>query len=78
MLQETRSVSQIAAEYQIDPRLLHRWRREVVDHLADFFADPVATASAAKAQEQQVQDLYAQIGKLTTQLAWIKKSWPRP
>lgn len=50
----------------------------MVDHLPDFFTDPAAPASAAKAQEQAMQDLYAQIGKLTTQLAWIKKIWPRP
>jgi putative transposase len=30
------------------------------------------------AYEQQIEDLYAQIGRLTTQVAWLKKIWPRP
>lgn len=28
--------------------------------------------------EQQLDELYGQIGRLTTQLAWIKRIWPRP
>ncbi len=73
MLQETRPVTEIAAEYSIAPRLLHRWRREVVDHLPDLFADPAAGQREAAAQDAKVEDLYAQIGKLTTQVAWLKK-----
>lgn len=73
MLQETRSVTEIAADYQIAPRLLHRWRREVVDHLPDLFADAAAVARGTQAQEAKREELYAQIGRLTTQLAWLKK-----
>lgn len=73
MLQETRPVTQIAAEYGIAPRLLHRWRKELLDQLPAVFADPVATAHTAQAQEAKLEELYAQIGKLTTQLAWLKK-----
>ncbi len=49
MLQETRSVTERAAAYQIAPRLLHRWRREVVDRLPDLFADPAVAARQARA-----------------------------
>ena len=74
MLQETRPVTEIATEYGIAPRLLHRWRREVVDRLPALFADPAAAQQAAAAQDAKVEDLYAQIGKLTTQVAWLKKT----
>lgn len=73
MLQELRPVTQIAAEYRIAPRLLHRWRKEAVDHLPDLFADPAAAARGAARQAEQVEALYAQIGRLTTQVAWLKK-----
>jgi len=73
MLQELRPVTQIAAEYRIAPRLLHRWRKEAVDHLPDLFADPAAAAREAAHQAEQVEVLYAQIGRLTTQVAWLKK-----
>jgi len=44
MLQETRQVTEMAAEYGIAPRLLHRWRREGVEHLLDPFADAAVVA----------------------------------
>ena len=40
MLQETRPVTQIAADYGIAPRLLHRWRKELLDQLPAVLADP--------------------------------------
>ena len=30
------------------------------------------------AHDNQTAKLYAQIGRLTTQLSWIKNIWPRP
>jgi transposase len=78
MLQETRPVPEIAAEDGIAPRLLHRWRREVVEHLPDLFADPAGIKRAGAVPDAKVAELYAQIGKLTPQLAGLKKLWPRP
>jgi len=28
--------------------------------------------------EQQLEERYAHIGRLTTQVTWLKKIWPRP
>jgi putative transposase len=39
-----------------------------------LFADErKATQAVQAAHEQQVQELYAEIGRLTTQVAWLKK-----
>ena len=73
MLQETRPVTELAAAYEIAPRLLHRWRREVVARLPDLFADPAVATQAAAVHDAQVEHLYAQIGQRTTQVAWLKK-----
>ncbi len=78
LLQETRPVPESAAEDGIAPRLLHRWRREVVEHLPDLFADPAAIKRAGAVPDAKVDELYAPIGKRTTQLAGLKKIWPRP
>jgi len=34
-------------------------------------------ADQVVAYEQQVEELYTEIGRLTTQVAWLKKIWPR-
>ena len=48
--------------------------------LLGHFEDGRKTEKDLKAaHEQQVEELYAQIGRLNTQLAWLKKKiWLRP
>jgi putative transposase len=75
MLREEKSVSQLAAEHGIHPNQLYQWRDQALQALPSLFSDQSAREQAAKdaAHERQVQRLYAQIGKLTTQLEWLKK-----
>jgi transposase-like protein len=75
ILREEKSVSQIAAEHGIHPHQLYQWRDHALQALPSIFSDQSAREQAAKeaAHERQLQRLYAQIGKLTTQLEWLKK-----
>lgn len=75
MLREERSVSQLAAEHGIHPNQLYRWRQIALDGLPSLFSGQAAQEQAAReaAHAEQVHDLYAQIGKLTTQLTWLEK-----
>jgi transposase-like protein len=78
LLKEEKSVSQLAAEHGLHPNQLYRWREIALSGLPTLFAQDAGQAQAAKdaAQEQHVQELYAEIGKLTTQLNWLKKKLP--
>jgi transposase len=71
MLKEEKSVSQLAAEYGVSTKQLGRWKTTALENLPRLFE---ATAEKAQqAHEQQVQELYAEIGRLTTELSWLKK-----
>jgi transposase len=73
MLREDKSLTQLAAEYSVHPNQLREWKRTALDGLPSLFeADKKACAAAAD-HEQKVNELYAQIGRLTTQVAWLKK-----
>ena len=71
----TPSISQIAAEHGIHPNLLRRWHEIALAGLPSLFSDQEAQAQAAREAERQQkeQELYAEIGRLTTQVAWLKK-----
>ena len=76
-LKETKTVTQIASEHQLHPNLVTKWKQEAVAELPVLFERKNTQAKAQEAQEQKGAQLYEQIGRLTTQLAWLKKIWPR-
>jgi transposase-like protein len=75
ILREEKSIAQLAAEHGIHPHQLYQWRDQALARLPTLFSGQSAKEQAAKdaSHAQQVHELYAQIGKLSTQLAWLKK-----
>ena len=74
ILKEDRTVAQLASEHGIHPSQLYKWKAQVLEGMPKLFEDNQKTDKAVQAaHEQEISDLYAQIGKLTTQLAWLKK-----
>src|SRR3954470_10583814 len=75
---ETRSINQIAAQYGIHPHQLYTWRDQAAASLPDLFTDRAAQTLAehAAAHAVEVEQLYAQIGRLTTEVTWLKKKLP--
>ena len=70
-----RTINEIAAENNIHPNMLSKWKREAETQLYTLFQDNSSKErKAQKAREAEINDLYAQIGKLTTQNEWLKKN----
>jgi transposase len=73
LFKEEKTIAQIASEYEVHPTQLKNWKTIAVEGLASLFEKQDSTADLKAAHEQQLSDLYAEIGKLTTQLTWLKK-----
>lgn len=74
MLKEERPITQIASEYGIHPNQLYKWKAQALEGLPKLFDDERKTDKALKAaHEQELQELYAEIGRLTTRLTWLQK-----
>ena len=73
LLREEKTVGQLASEHGIHPNQLSTWKRTALEGLLTLFARGDGTAALKATHEQQVEDLYAQIGRLTTQVAWLKR-----
>jgi putative transposase len=74
ILKEDKTIGQIASEHGIHPSLLNRWKALALEGLPSLFSkDDKAARVAALEHEQQLNELYAEIGRLTTQLSWLKK-----
>lgn len=65
---------QSTAEHGMHGNVLNRWKKEAIQNLSQLFVDDRKGISKMKKDyEQQIEELYAEVGKLTTQLSWIKK-----
>ena len=74
LLKEEDTLSQIASRHGIHPNLLRKWKAQALEGLPNLFTDDEQDKRALGAEHQrQVDELYGEIGRLTTQLAWLKK-----
>ena len=75
-IKEERHIGDIAAEYGIHANTIKRWTQELLSSADKVYAKTKAEKEAAKEKEEQekeIDQLYAQIGRLTTQVDWLKK-----
>jgi transposase-like protein len=72
-LKEERPLNQIASDLEIHPNMLTAWKSSAVKGLAAHFERENRVQANQEAHDKQLEELYAQIGKLTTQVAWLKK-----
>ena len=74
ILKEEKSVTQIASEYGIHPNVLYRWKKQALENFSRLFADDTQSIRKQQAEhERELNELYSEIGRLTTQLNWLKK-----
>jgi len=74
LLKEEKTISQIASEYEVHPTQLNKWKSIVKESLPKILEDNRKKDNAIeKEQQRQIEELYSEIGRLTTQLTWLKK-----
>ncbi len=77
LLKEEKTLAQLASEHGVHPNMLREWKTIALRALPGAFEKRDTVAAAQAAHEQQVHELYAEIGQLTTQLNWLKKKLQR-
>lgn len=74
VLRGERTINEIASINNIHPNMLTRWKTQAIKGLPQVYENETAKARhQAKEAEKEKEELYKQIGKLTTQLEWLKK-----
>ena len=73
-LKEEKSIAQIAAENGVHPNQIHKWKKQALANFSQVFEEERQGETAREAEhEKQLNELYAEIGRLSTQLSWLKK-----
>jgi transposase len=74
LLKEEKTLAQISSEYKLSTSVISRWKNIMVNNIEKVFEDSSQKALQEKKDyEKQIDELYQEIGKLTTQLSWLKK-----
>jgi transposase-like protein len=74
ILKEEKTISQIASENAVHPNVLYRWKKQALENLPKLFDDEnKSVRDRQEEHERQVNELYCEIGRLTTQVNWLKK-----
>jgi putative transposase len=73
ILKEEKALNQLAAEHNVHPNQLKRWKATALEGLPSLFRRSDQAVQTAAEHERQVTELYAEIGRLTTELTWLKK-----
>ena len=76
LVKETKTLSQLAAEHGVHPNVLRAWRDQALKELPTIFERRDSLAAQQAAHAQQLEELYAEIGRLTTQVNFLKKKLP--
>lgn len=76
LLKETKTLSQLATEHGVHPNVLRAWRDQALKELPTIFERRDSLAAQQAAHAQQLEELYAEIGRLTTQVNFLKKKLP--
>jgi putative transposase len=73
VLREAKTVTQIAAEHQIHPTLVTKWKAEALEGLTAHFDRSARKEEKTHCQEKKIAELYQEIGRLSTQVNWLEK-----
>lgn len=76
LLKEEKTLGQLAGEYQVHVNQLRDWRQRLLDELPQIFSrERQVSESELKKRDQLIEQLYGEVGRLTTELNWVQKKW---
>jgi transposase len=73
LFKEEQTQAQVASKHGVHPNQLRQWKDIAIKGLPRLFEPGQDLAAQAASYEARINELYAEIGRLTTQVAWLKK-----
>ena len=70
-LREDKTQSQLASEFGVHPLQITQWKKTVLQAMPEIFG--VKRERSVVEQEELERQLYERIGRLETELNWLKK-----
>ena len=76
LLKETKTLAQLASEHGVAVTVLREWKLTALKGLPDLFERRDSVSELKTTHERELAELYAEIGRLTTHVNFLKKKLP--
>lgn len=74
VLREEKTVNQIAAEHQISPQMVSKWKAEFLERASMVFEKGTSSAEKLKREyEEEKAELEKKVGQQAIEIDWLKK-----
>ena len=71
-LRENQTLNELGQAYRIHPVQISQWKKTLLDNARSIFEGK--RGPVAKTEHEDSERLYSEIGRLTMELDWLKKS----
>jgi transposase len=66
-----KTISEIAAEFEIHPVMVGNWKKDMLEHLPELFENK--NAKQEKNTEKETEQLHRKVGQLTMEVEFLEK-----
>lgn len=70
-IKEQKTIAELASLYGVHSTQITKWKKKALDFIQQIFSDKIQ--QQAKSDDDLIQELYKQIGKLQVERDWLKK-----
>lgn len=70
-IKEQKTIAELSSIYGVHSTQITKWKRKALDFIQQIFSDKFQ--SQQKSDDELIQELYKQIGKLQVERDWLKK-----
>lgn len=70
-IKEQKTIAELASIYGVHPTQITKWKKKALDFIAQIFSDKFHQQT--KSDDELIEELYKQIGKLQVERDWLKK-----
>lgn len=69
-LKEVKTIAELSSEYEVHGNMIAKWKKHLQDNIADIF---IRKNDQEPDAQQQIENLYKEIGRIQVENAWFKK-----
>lgn len=70
-LKEAKTIAELSSEYEVHSNMISKWKKHLQDNIVDIF---IRKNEQEPDAQQQIENLYKEIGRIQVENAWLKKS----